>query len=71
MVSKQPWDPRDLPAEFKQLETLFQQGKLSVRLFNVRYDANFTFFIGSFFELCPRKCHEGYIKVMTDKLIEK
>ncbi|XP_062613415.1 uncharacterized protein LOC134275179 [Saccostrea cucullata] len=60
MVSKKPGDPRDLRKEYSQLRAIIHQGLLNIRLFSVQYTANYTFFVGSFGELCPRQCWEGH-----------
>lgn len=59
MVSKQPEDQRDLPKEYTPLRDRVNQGLLDISLFGRQYTANYTFFIGSFSELCPRQCHQA------------
>lgn len=59
MVSKQPEDLRNLPGEHTPLRDRVNQGLLDIRLFGLQYTANYTFFIGSFSELCPRQCHQA------------
>jgi hypothetical protein len=60
MVSKPLQDQRDMFREYKQLGDMVTQGRVAITLFDAQYAAKSHGMVGSYGELCPRQCHEGY-----------